>query len=137
VKRSVTHCHHWRFLKHDIQKLYQFNLNCIHYAAYVPEIRLFLREITAKFSQSQRYITTGSQSASPSWYQAPISDPQPIFHILSLINVFDSGAPSLTRSRVCAFQFLPGIASAAFLRSESQGTHQYKLWIIYKALKLR
>jgi hypothetical protein len=25
------------------------------------------------------------------------------------------GAPSLTRSRVCSFQFLPGIASAAFL----------------------
>jgi hypothetical protein len=28
------------------------------------------------------------------------------------------GAPSLTRRRVCTFQFLPGIASAAFLRSE-------------------
>jgi hypothetical protein len=33
------------------------------------------------------------------------------------------GAPSLTRSRVCSFQFLPGIASAAFLTSESHGTH--------------
>jgi hypothetical protein len=31
--------------------------------------------------------------------------------------------PSLTRSRVCTFQFLPGIANADFLRSESHGTH--------------
>jgi hypothetical protein len=30
------------------------------------------------------------------------------------------GAPSLARSRVCSLQFLLGIASAAFLRSESQ-----------------
>jgi hypothetical protein len=32
------------------------------------------------------------------------------------------GAPSLTRSRVCSFQFLLGIARAAFLSSESQWT---------------
>jgi hypothetical protein len=37
------------------------------------------------------------------------------------------GAPSLTRSRVCSFQFLPGITSAAFHRSESHGTHQHIL----------
>jgi hypothetical protein len=33
--------------------------------------------------QSQSYITTDSQSASPSWCQASIWDPQPIFPILS------------------------------------------------------
>jgi hypothetical protein len=34
------------------------------------------------------------------------------------------GAPSLTRSRVCSFQFLLGIASAVFFRSEAHGTHE-------------
>jgi hypothetical protein len=37
------------------------------------------------------------------------------------------GAPSLTWSRVCSFKFLPGIASAAFLRSESHGTQEHIL----------
>jgi hypothetical protein len=30
-------------------------------------------------SQSQSHITTDNQSASPSWYKAPIWDPRPIF----------------------------------------------------------
>jgi hypothetical protein len=38
------------------------------------------------------------------------------------------GAPSLTRSRVCTFQFLPDNTSAAFLRSESHGTHEHILF---------
>jgi hypothetical protein len=56
-----------------------------------------------------------------------------IFPILSLIIFFDSfsfvdvGAPSLTRRRVCTFQFLLGIASTAFLRSESHGTDEHIL----------
>jgi hypothetical protein len=41
------------------------------------------------------------------------------------------GAPSLTRSLVCSFQFLPGIASAAFLRSESHGIHEHGLLSIF------
>jgi hypothetical protein len=39
-------------------------------------------------------------------------------------------APSLTRSRVCSFQFLPGIASAAFLRSESHGTRNQFFFLL-------
>jgi hypothetical protein len=35
-------------------------------------------------SHTQSYITTDSQSASPSWCQAAIWDPRPIFPILSL-----------------------------------------------------
>jgi hypothetical protein len=35
------------------------------------------------------------------------------------------GAPSLTRSWVCTFQFLLGITSTAPLRSESHGTHEH------------
>jgi hypothetical protein len=81
-------------------------------------------------SQNQSSITTDSLSASPSWYQAPTWDPRPIFPIPSLIifwqfRVCWRGASSLTRSRVCTFQFLSGITSAAFLRSESHGIHEH------------
>jgi hypothetical protein len=38
--------------------------------------------------------------------------------------------PSLTRGRVCSFQFLLGIASSAFLRSESHGTDEHILFQI-------
>jgi hypothetical protein len=34
-----------------------------------------------------------------------------------------SGAPSLTRGRVCSFQLLLGLVSAVFLGFESRGTH--------------
>jgi hypothetical protein len=83
-------------------------------------------------SQSQSYITTDSQSASLSWCQAPIWDPRPIFLLLSLIisrqlRVCWCGAPSLTRGLVWSFQLLLGIASAAFLRSESRMTHKHIL----------
>jgi hypothetical protein len=47
---------------------------------------------------------------------------------------FWSGAPSLTRGRVCSFQFLLGIASAAFLRSESNGTHEHILLSLFLRL---
>jgi hypothetical protein len=72
--------------------------------------------------KSKSKLCFDSQSASLSCCQAPIWDPRPIFHILSL-NIFRQllfcwcGAPSLTRSRVCSFQFL--LVIAAFLRSES------------------
>jgi hypothetical protein len=61
------------------------------------------------------------------------------FPLLSLIifrqlRVCWCRAPSLTRSRVCGFQFLLGIASAAFLRSESHGTHEQTM---LKKLKLK
>jgi hypothetical protein len=45
-------------------------------------------------------------------------------YFLDRFGFVDVGAPSLTRSRICAFQFLSGITSAAFLRSESHGIHE-------------
>jgi hypothetical protein len=66
-------------------------------------------------------------------------DPQPFFPF-SLYIFFDSfgfvdvRGPSLTRSSVCTFQFLPGIASTAFLRSESHGTHEYSLLSLFLRL---
>jgi hypothetical protein len=58
--------------------------------------------------------------------------PRPIFPNISFIffrqfRVCWCGASSLTRRRVCTFQFLPGIASAAFLSSEFHGTHEHIL----------
>jgi hypothetical protein len=79
-------------------------------------------------SLSPSYIMTDGQSPSLSWNRAPIWDPRPIFPLLSLIifgqlRICWCGAPSLSRSRVYIFQLLLGIARAAFLRSESHGTH--------------
>jgi hypothetical protein len=54
-------------------------LECVE-LLFTPSKRLCVIEC-----QSQSYITTDSQSASPSWYQAPTWDPRPIFPILSLI----------------------------------------------------
>jgi hypothetical protein len=51
--------------------------------------------------------------------------------IFRLLRVCWCGAPSLTRSRVCTFQFLPGIASSAFLRSESHGTREHILLSLF------
>jgi hypothetical protein len=56
-------------------------------------------------------------------------------HIFSLIifrqfRVCLCGAPSLTRSLVYTFQFLPGIAIAALLRSEPHGTHEHSLLLL-------
>jgi hypothetical protein len=71
---------------------------------------------------------TDSQSTNLSWCQTLIWDPRPIFLYLSLIifrqlRVCWCGAPSLTRSRVCTFQFLADIASVAdFLTNYKQIT---------------
>jgi hypothetical protein len=69
----------------------------------------------------------------------PSGTPQLIFPLLSLI-IFRQlqfcwcGAPSLMRRRVCSFHFLPGIASAAFLRSESHWTHEHILLCLFLRL---
>jgi hypothetical protein len=86
---------------------------------------------------SQSYITTDSLSASPSWCQAPIWDPRSIFPILSFIIFFFltvSGLLMWTKSRVCTFQFLPGIVSSSFPRSESHGTHEHSFLSLFLRL---
>jgi hypothetical protein len=71
-------------------------------------------------SQSQSHITTDSHSASPSWCQAPIWDPWPIFlspwdFLLDSCGYFV--APSLTRGRACNLLLLLVLASAVPLGS--------------------
>jgi hypothetical protein len=53
---------------------------------------------------------------------------------LRLFRVCWHGVPSLTRSRVCTFQVFLGFASAAFLRSESDGTHEHSLLSLFLIL---
>jgi hypothetical protein len=88
---------------------------------------------------SQSYIAADSQSVCLSWCQAPIWDQRTIFPLSSLIifrqlRVCWCGAASLTRSRVCSFQILLDIANAAFLRSESHGTHEHILLSLFLRL---
>jgi hypothetical protein len=48
--------------------------------------------------------------------------------------IYRCGEPSLTRSRVCGFEFLLDIASAAFPRSESHRTHEHILLSLFLRL---
>jgi hypothetical protein len=54
-------------------------------------------------SLSLSYITTDGQSASLSWYQAPIWGLWPDFYYCQTSAGFRYGAPSLTRGRVCLY----------------------------------
>jgi hypothetical protein len=95
-----------------------------------------LNTIVVAYAKSKSKLYYDWQSASLSWCHAPIWDPWPIFLLLSLIisrqlQICWGGTPSLTRSWVCSFQFLLGISSAAFLRFESQRTHQHILLCLF------
>jgi hypothetical protein len=95
--------------------------NSRHFPFWVPELSLCFSHRSSQLtissqSQSQSYITTDNQSASLPWCHAPIWDiVWSIFLHLSLIIFRWCGAHSLTRGRVCSFQFLLGITSAVFL----------------------
>jgi hypothetical protein len=56
------------------------------------------------------------------------------FDYFRQLRIWLCGAPSLTRSRICSFQFLRGIASADFLKSESHGTHENILLSLFLRL---
>jgi hypothetical protein len=79
------------------------NLHMTNLSISLPSI---LSTFLSKSNQSQSYITTDGQSASPSWYQASIWDTSLIFPFLSLV-ILDScmfvgvGRP---RGRVCNLQ---------------------------------
>jgi hypothetical protein len=79
--------------------------------------------------QSQSSITTDGQSASVLvTHHRPATNVSPsFFNYFRQLRICWCGAPSLTRSQVCSFQFLLDIANAAFLRSEFHGTHERML----------
>jgi hypothetical protein len=84
-------------------------------------------------SESESYVTTDGQSASLSWYKAPIRGLRPDFYsvrnteyVWQLRSSF-RGSSSLTRGRVCLLYMLLALASAVFLGSESLGTRDHIL----------
>jgi hypothetical protein len=72
-------------------------------------------------SESESYVTTDGQSASLSWYKAPIQGLRPYsFSVRNTEYVWQlrfwfHGEPSLTRGRVCLLYVPLGFASAVFL----------------------
>jgi hypothetical protein len=82
-----------------------------------PEFTSYVVVLSASSKLLLVSYTTNGQSASLSWCQAPIWDPQPIFLLLSLIIFRTLWAlyfvePSLTRWRVCNLLLLLVLASA-------------------------
>jgi hypothetical protein len=79
---------------------------------------IFFLIFFTRISQScQSYITTDGQSASLSWFQAPIWGLWPNFYYCQTIAGFLYGAPSLTRGRVCLLQctmYSPGVGSSLY-----------------------
>jgi hypothetical protein len=73
-------------------------------------------------SVGQSVLVSGTHLGTATYFSHSLFD-----YFLRQLQVCWCGAPYLTRSQVCTFQFLPGIASAAFLRSESYGTHKHSL----------
>jgi hypothetical protein len=73
------------------------------------------------------YVTTGGQSGSLSWCQAPIWGPRPDSYYCQ--TVCCCWAPSLTRGRICNLQLLLVFASIVTLLSGSRGTHDHILLI--------
>jgi hypothetical protein len=116
---------------HD-QRLF-FQLNSCGNSSYVTSsltkrwgcllwICLTFRQLTHS-SESESYVTTDDQSASLSWYKAPIRSLRPDFfsvrnteYVWKLRSWF-RGAPSLTRGRVCLLYVPLALASAVFLGS--------------------
>jgi hypothetical protein len=81
------------------------------------------RVISRNESESESYVTTDDQSASLSWYKAPIWGLRPdFFSVRNMEYVWQlrfwfRGAPSLTWGGVCLLYMLLALASAVFLGS--------------------
>jgi hypothetical protein len=72
-------------------------------------------------SESESYVTTNGQSASLSWYKAPIRGLRPDFFSVRnteyvwQLHFWFRGSPSLTRGRVCLLYVPLALSSAVFL----------------------
>jgi hypothetical protein len=77
--------------------------------------------------QSQSHIATDDQSISKYWCRAPSAAHDQIFITFWELRSCFSGAPSLTRRRVCLLYMLLALASVVFLGFESLGTRDHIL----------
>jgi hypothetical protein len=73
-------------------------------------------------NSSQSHIATDGQSISKSWCRVPSGSHDQIFITLWQLWSSFSGAPSLTRGRLCLLYMLLALASVVLLGSESFGT---------------
>jgi hypothetical protein len=82
-------------------------------------------------SQSQSYVMTDSQSASPSWCQDPSGTRDQFFFLLEIIfrqlRVCYFVAPSLMSGRICNLLLLLVLTIAVLLGSESRRTQDHIL----------
>jgi hypothetical protein len=76
-------------------------------------------------SQSQSHIAIDGQSVSKSWCRALSWGSWSDIYYCLIDTVCSSGAPSLTRGRICLLNMLLALASAVFLGSESLGTRDH------------
>jgi hypothetical protein len=95
-----------------------------------------MRKLKQSQSQSQSYVMTDRHRPVRPGVRHPSGNSDQFFPFSLWLffwqfRVCWCGAPPLTRSRICTFQFLPGIASAAFLRSESHWTNEHSLLSLF------
>jgi hypothetical protein len=77
--------------------------------------------------ESEAYITTDGQSASPSWNKAPVWGLRPISITVRQLRACWYGALSLTRGQVCRLQLLFALATEIIFVSESCGIRDHIL----------
>jgi hypothetical protein len=82
---------------------------------------------SCKQIQSRSHIATDSRSICKSWCRAPSGVHDQIFITLWHLRSCFSGAPSLTRGRVCLLYMLLSLSSVVFLWSESLRTRGHIL----------
>jgi hypothetical protein len=87
-------------------------------------------------SRNESYIMTGQSVCLGVRHPSGTVTISPLLSLIMFrqLQVCWCGVPSLTRSQVCNFQFLPGIARAAFLKSESHWTHDHILLSLFLRL---
>jgi hypothetical protein len=74
----VSHCHQCLVHCQRFNIIYNVHVTSFKYMQYILDLCQH-RLSTADRSRSRSHITIDNQSANPSWRQAPIWDPQPIF----------------------------------------------------------
>jgi hypothetical protein len=113
LRLSSVFCFSW------VSLFYLCLSRCLFYLSLLSVCLLF----SVCLFESESYVTTDGQSASLSWYKAPIWGLQPDFYChmeyVGQLRVCWYGALSLTRGQVCRLQLLLALASAVILGSES------------------
>jgi hypothetical protein len=82
-------------------------------------VEVLLSRLKRTKSESESYVTTDGQSASLSWYKAPIWGLRPTFYYCQTVAGFLMWEALSDGGQVCRLQLLLAFASAVILGSES------------------